>query len=457
MKDEIIAKNLRDTSIAPSYETTDWQSLISYTLDEAKKQGATDTEISASSATGFTTTVRLGEVETIEFTRDKGIVITVYFGQQKGSVSTSDTSQPALSAAVKAACDIARVTGADEYAGLAAKESLAFDFPDLNLYHPWAITPEQGIEMATECEAIARGYDTRITNSEGATLSTHQSHYIYANSLDFYGNYATSRHSLSCMLIGQAGQQMQRDYSFTTARAAKDLKSPYLVAKEAAEKTLHRLGAKRLSTRKAPVIFEAEIAGGLLSSFISAIRGSNLYRKSSFLVNQLGKAVFPPHIQIFEQPHLLGGLGSAPFDNEGVSTRAKHFIKNGILESYVLSSYSARRLGMHTTGNAGGVYNLFIDTGDDDLPALLKRMGTGLLVTELMGQGVNILTGDYSRGASGFWIENGEIQYPVEEITIAGNLSDMFKNIIAVGNDVEKRGNIITGSILVEQMMIAGD
>lgn len=449
-------KVLNNTSI-PRQETTDWQSLASYALDTAKQLGATAAEIGGSAATGFTTTVRLGEVETIEFTRDKGLVVTVYFGKQKGSASTTDTSHEGINAAVKAACDIARVTGADEYAGLAEKELLAFKYPDLDLFHPWTVTPEQAIAIATECETIARNYDPRITNSEGATVSTHQSYFVHANSLDFYGQYATTRHSLSCMVLGQDGQQMQRDYSFTTARAAKDLKSASFVAKEAAEKTIKRLGARKLTTRKAPVIFHAEIAGGLIGCFISAIRGSNLYRKSSFLLDHLGQQIFPAHIEIFEQPHLPGGLGSSPFDNDGVLTRAKHFIKNGVLESYALGCYSARKLGMQTTANAGGVFNLFINTSHDDFSALLKKMGTGLIVTELMGQGINILTGDYSRGASGFWVENGEIQYPVEEITIAGNLRDMFKNLIAVGNDIETRSNIITGSMLLEEMMIAGE
>ncbi len=456
MKDKFMLQNATNSSSIHAYESTDWPSLISFALEEAKRQGASDVEIGASSASGFTTTVRLGNVETIEFTRNKGIVISVYFGQQKGSASTSDTSQAALSAAIKAACDIAHVASADEYAGLAQRQRLAFDYPNLDLYHPWPITPEQGIELATECETIARHYDPRITNSEGATLSTHQSTVIYANSLDFYGNYSTTRHSLSCTLIGQTAQQMQRDYGYTVARSVDDLQSVNHVAQEAAEKTLRRLDARKLSTRKAPVIFAAEIAGSLLNGFINAIRGSNLYRKSSFLVDHLGKQIFPQHITIFEQPHLRRGLGSAPFDNDGVLTSTKHFIRDGILESYVLSHYSAKRLGLQTTGNAGGVFNLTINTSQDDLPALLRKMGTGLLVTELMGQGINLLTGDYSRGASGFWVENGEIQYPVEEVTIAGNLSDMFSNLIAVGNDVEQRGNIITGSLLIEQMMIAG-
>lgn len=452
-----MSDQLQETITASLQETTDWQGLVEYILSEAKKHGATSTEVSANIAQGFTTTVRLGEVETVEFTRDKGAVVTVYFGQQKGSASTTDTSHEALGNAVKAACDIARVTGKDEYAGLPEKELLAFNYPDLDLYHPWSINAEQGIEIATQCEALAREYDPRITNSDGATLSTNQSYYVYANSLDFYGSYATSRHSLSCMLIGQENQQMQRDYSYSVARAADELTPANIIAKEAAEKTLRRLGARKLTTRKAPIIFEAEIAGGLLGSFISAIRGGNLYRKSSFLLDHLGKQIFPHHIEIVEQPHLMRGLGSTPFDSEGVKTQAKHFIRNGILENYVLGCYSARKLGMKTTGNAGGVFNLSINTSNDNLPELLKRMGTGLLVTELMGQGVNILTGDYSRGASGFWVENGEIQYPVEEITIAGNLKEMFMNLIAVGNDIDKRGSIRTGSILIDEMMIAGD
>lgn len=435
----------------------DWQNIVTDALDETKKQGASAAEISASMATGFSAAVRMGNVDTVEFTRDKSAIVTVYFGQQKGSASTTDMSAAAMLATVKAACDIARVTGRDPYAGLADKALMATHVPDLDLYHPWDITPEQAITLATECETLARNYDARITNSEGATVNTHRSHYVYANTHGFVGNYATTRHSLSCALIGQANDQMQRDYSYTAARAVEDLKSAKTVAAEAAEKTLRRLGAKKLSTRQAPVIFEADVARGLLGSFIGAIRGSNLYRNASFLVDCLGQQIFPAHIQIFEQPHLPKRLGSAPFDGEGIATSAKHFIRDGMLENYVLSSYSARKLGMAPTGNAGGVFNLFINTSDHTLPALLKEMGTGLLVTELMGQGVNLLNGDYSRGASGFWVENGEIAYPVEEITIAGNLRDMFMNLVAVASDVQHASNIITGSILIEQMMIAGN
>lgn len=441
----------------PAFDTTDWQSLMQQMMDDAKKQGATATEIGASLATGFSVNVRLGEVETVEYNRDKGINITVYFGQQKGSSSSSDTSAEAIHAAVTAACDIAKVTGADDCAGLADKALLATDYPDLDLYYPWHIVPEQGIEIALECETHGRNFDARITNSDGASLSTHQANYIYANSNGFYGHYATSRHSLSCMLIGQAKQQMQRDYSYTVARAPEELKSAAFVAKQAAERTLRKLDAKRLSTRQAPVIFEADIAGGLLGGFINAIRGGNLYRKSSFLLESLGKQIFPSFIEIYEQPHLLKGLGSTPFDYDGVRTSKKHFIKNGILENYVLSTYSAKKLGMQTTGNAGGVFNLSVNTSDINLAQLFKQMGNGLFVTELMGHGVNLVTGDYSRGASGFWIENGEIQHAVEEITIAGNLRDMFMNLVTIANDIETRGNIRTGSILIEKMMIGGE
>ncbi|CAM4461170.1 MAG: Metalloprotease PmbA [Legionellaceae bacterium] len=457
MKDNKLIQQRVDSLTTLTYENSDWPTLINQVLKNAKALGATDAEISASSSMGFTTAVRLREVETIEFTRSKAAVITVYFGKQKGSASTTDTSYEALNAAVKAACEIAKASGKDEYAGLAKKEQLAFHYSPLDLYHSWTVTPEQAIEIALECEEAALSYDPRIINSEGAALSTHQHHYVYANTLDFYGHYDSTQHSLSCCVIGQQGEEMQRDHSVTMARSAQNLKNANFIGKEVAEKTLKRLGARKLNTQKAPIIFEKTIASSLLSSFIQAIRGGNLYRKSSFLLDHLGKKVFPDFIDIYEEPHLIGGLGSAPFDNEGVSTRNKYFIQQGILENYLLNSYSARKLGLETTGNAGGVYNLSIKTSSDNLSSLLKTMDTGLLVTELMGQGINLVTGDYSRGASGFWVEKGEIQFPVEEITIAGNLGDMFKNIVKVANDIEKQRNIITGSLLIEEMMIAGN
>ncbi len=436
---------------------TKWQNVVNDILVLAKAQGATAAEVHAGYSTGFNAAVRLGDVETITYNNDKSIGVTVYLDQQQGSATTSDISPAALQSTVAAACAIAQLTGADPYAGLAEEALLAKKYPELDLYHPWDISVEDGIALALKCENYARSLDKRITNSEGATCATHQGLHVYGNSLGFIGSYASSRHSLSCALIGQSGNKMKSDYSFTVARSAADLFPDKWVAEQVVERTVGQLDAQRLSTREAPVIFAADIASGLIGHFIGAIRGSSLYRKSTFLLDHLGKKVFPEFIHIHEQPHLLKGLGSAPFDGEGVNTQPHDFIKDGILQNYVLSSYSARKLNMQTTGNAGGIFNLSIDPTAGDLSDLLKKMGTGLLVTHLMGQGVNIVTGDYSRGATGFWVENGEIKFPVEEITIAGNLRDMFMHIIAVGNDVDRRGNIQSGSILIERMIIAGE
>ncbi|MFZ5593935.1 MAG: metalloprotease PmbA [Pseudomonadota bacterium] len=433
------------------------EALVHDILTEARNQGASAAEAGVSLETGLSVTVRLGEVETIEYNRDKGLGVTVYFGTRKGSASTSDFSPEAVRETVRAACGIARYTAEDEYAGLADAALMAREIPDLDLCHPWDISAEQAIELARQCEDAARGCDARITNSEGASLSSHQGYRVYGNSHGFIGAYPSTRHSLSCSVIGGEGEQMQRDYWFTVARASGDLEAAQQVGQRAAQRTLRRLDARRLPTCQSPVIFSAEIATSLLSHFTGAIRGGALYRKASFLLDHLGKQVFPVHVHIHEQPHLKKALASAPFDNEGVATGARDIVRAGVLQGYVLDSYAARKLGMQTTGNAGGVHNLIIDPGTLDLPGLLKRMNKGLLVTELMGMGVNTVTGDYSRGAAGFWVENGEIQYPVEEITIAGNLRDMFMRIAEVGNDIEVRGSIRTGSILIEEMTIAGE
>ncbi len=334
---------------------------------------------------------------------------------------------------------------------------MASETPDLDLYHPWALEVGEGIEMATECERIARERDPRIVNSEGASLSTHNGLHVYGNSHGFIGGYPSSRHSLSCAVVGKDGESMQRDYWYTLSRIGEMLEAPEKVGRMAAERTLARLNARKLSTRQAPVLFQADVAVGLLRSFVGAIRGSALYRKSSFLLDQLHKPVFPEFVHIYEDPLLHRGLGSSSFDSEGVATRKQDFISNGVLSSYVLDSYSARKLGMQTTHNGGGVRNLRIDSGELSREGLLQKMDTGLLVTELMGQGVNNVTGDYSRGAAGFWVENGEIQYPVEEITIAGNLKDIFMGLLEVGTDIETRTSVQTGSWLVDRMMIAGD
>jgi len=432
-------------------------SLVADILDESKQQGASAAEASLSVDKGLSVNVRLGEVETIEYHRSQGLGVTVYFGQRKGSASSTDLSDKAIKETVAAACRIAQHAAEDEYAGLPDPELLATEFPDLDLYHPWALEAEDAIQLAKVCEDAARAYHPAISNSEGASLNSYQGLRVSGNSLGFLHGMPTTRHSLSCSVIGGTDDAMQRDDWWTVARDAADLESAEAVGRMAAERTVRRLNAQTLSTRQCPVVFAAEVAGGLVGHFIGAIRGGNLYRKSSFLLDYLGKPVFPGFVRIHEQPHLRKGLGSTPYDGEGVATRAHDIIKDGILESYVLSSYSARKLGMKTTGNAGGVHNLTVDPGHLDLAGLLKQMGTGLLVTELMGQGVNILTGDYSRGAAGFWVENGVIQYPVEEITIASNLRDMYMNIVAVGNDVDLRGNTRTGSILVSEMTVAGN
>ena len=432
------------------------EQLVSDLLAEAKQQGASAAEAGVSSDSGLSLTVRMGDVETIEHTRDNGLGITVYFGQCKGTASTSDLSPEAVRDTVKAACNIAKYTTTDDCSGLADAELMAKDLSDLDLYHPWDIDIDSAIELGKQCEDTARNLDSRIVNSEGASLSSHAGLHIYGNSNGFVGGYPTSRHSLSCSVIGQEGDAMQRDYWYTVGRAAADLEAAEAVGQKAAQRTLGRLGARQISTREAPILFQSDVATSLLRSFTGAIRGAALYRKSSFLLDHLDKQVFPDFVHIHENPHLLKGLGSATFDGEGVATKAKDFISDGFLKSYILGSYSARKLGMQTTGNAGGVRNLAIDPGTLDLDGLLKKMDTGLLVTEMMGHGVNMVTGDYSRGASGFWVEQGEIQHPVDEITIAGNLKQMFQQLLAVGNDEECRGNIRTGSWLIENMTIAG-
>jgi len=426
-------------------------------LDEAKKQGASAAEAGLSQENGLSVSARLGDVETIEHHCDQGLGITVYFGQRKGSASTTDLSPDSIKETVSAACSIARYTSEDEYAGLPEKELLATEFPDLELNHPWGITVNGAIALAIECEDAARTYDAEISNSEGASVNTHQGIHVMGNSLGFLHGYISTRHSLSCSVLAQRGDSMQRDYWYSVSRNALSLEQPIEIGKKAAERALRRLVGRSLSTRQCPVLYSAEIASSLLASFIGAISGGNLYRKSSFLLEALDSQIFPEFIHIHEQPHLKGALGSAAYDGEGVATKTRDIVSDGILRSYVLSTYSARKLGLNSTGNAGGVRNLTITPGELDYQGMLKQLDTGLLVTELMGQGVNMVTGDYSRGAAGFWVENGKIQYPVEEITIAGNLKDMYKNIIAVGNDVDYRGNVRTGSILVERMSIAGE
>ncbi|MDD5461413.1 MAG: metalloprotease PmbA [Methylococcales bacterium] len=433
------------------------ENIVQNLLDEAKEQGASAAEAGLSQENGLSVSARLGDVETIEHHCDQGLGVTVYFGLRKGSASTTDLSPDSIKETVSAACSIARYTSEDEYAGLPEKELLATEFPDLDLNHPWNISADEAIALAIECEDAARTYHAEISNSEGASVNTHQGIHVMGNSLGFLHGYASTRHSLSCSVLAQRGDSMQRDYWYSASRNALNLEPAIEIGKKAAERALRRLEGRSLSTRQCPVLYSAEVASGLLSSFIGAISGGNLYRKSSFLLDALDSRIFPEFIHIYEQPHLKGALGSAAYDGEGVATQTRDIVSDGILRSYVLSTYSARKLGLQSTGNAGGVRNLTMTPGELDYQGLLKQLDTGLLVTELMGQGVNMVTGDYSRGAAGFWVEDGEIQYPVEEITIAGNLKDMFKNIITVGNDVDFRGNVRTGSILIERMSIAGE
>ena len=432
------------------------QQMVEDMLREAADQGASAAEAGVNFDVGLSVSVRLGEVETIEHTRDQGMAVSVYFGHRKGSASTSDFKPEAIRDTVRAACNIARFTTEDRYAGLADAERMAQTQPDLDLYHPWDIGVEQAIAQGKECEAAARDLDPRITNSEGATLTSHTGLQVYGNSHGFIGGYPSSSHSLSCSVIGGEGASMQRDYWYTSARSPAELESAQAVGRRAGERTLARLGARQIKTCEAPVIFQAEMAVSLLRSLTGAISGSSLYRRSSFLLDQLEQQIFPDFVHIHENPLLPRGPASAPFDSEGVATAPKDLVRDGILKSYLLSSYSARKLNLESTGNAGGVRNLSIDSGSMDLAELLRQLGTGLLVTELMGSGLNMVTGDYSRGAAGFWVENGEILYPVEEITIAGNMKQMFAGLQAVATDVDRRGNMRTGSWLLGPMMIAG-
>lgn len=428
----------------------------------ATAAGASSAETEISLGFGQNVSVRMGETETIEYNRDKGMSVTVYFGQQKGYASTSDLSSQALQDTVAAACNIARYTAQDPFCGLADVGLMAREVPDLDLYHPWNISVDEALELAKECEAAAFAVDKRITNSEGASVSNYEALFAYANSHGFCGGYPSSRHSLSCSVVAGEDDAMQRDYWYTSARCADDLDTARAVGHKAGERTVRRLGCHRVKTAQVPVLFEAPLASGLISHLVSAISGGSLYRKSSFLLDSLGKQVMSPFVNVSEQPHLVRGLASAPFDNEGVATKPRQLVESGVLQGYVLSSYSARKLGMVTTGNAGGNHNLIVSPGSGageslDFSGLLKKMGTGLLVTELLGHGINMVTGDYSRGAAGFWVENGMITYPVEEITIAGNLRDMFRQIAAIGNDVLVQGSKQIGSILIERMTVAGE
>ncbi len=434
----------------------DLQAQVEQIIAEARRQGASACEVAVSMEQGLSTTVRQGEVETVEFNRDQGFGITLYVGQRKGSASTSASGEAAIRETVAAALAIAKHASEDDCAGLADAALMARELPDLDLYHPWGIAPEQAVELALACEAAAFATDKRISNADGTSLSTHQGCRVYGNSHGFVGGYASTRHSLSCVMIAEGEGQMQRDYWYDVNRQGELLADPQSIGRKAAERSVARLGARPVPTCEVPVLFAAELATGLFGHFLAAISGGNLYRHSSFLEGALGQRLFPAWLNLDERPHIPRAMGSATFDGDGLATYAKPFVAGGELVSYVLGTYSGRKLGLPSTANSGGVHNLFVSHGDEDQQALIKRMGRGLLVTELMGQGLNLVTGDYSRGAAGFWVENGEIQFPVQEVTIAGNLKDMFRQIVAVGSDLELRGNIRTGSVLIERMTVAG-
>ena len=446
-----------------SYSRTFFEHLVDSSLKHAKKLGATDAGAEASEGCGLSVSVRKGELENVERNRDKSLGVTVYVGHRRGNASTSDFSQAAIERTVQAAFDIARFTAEDPTAGLPDVADIETQARDLDLFHPWALTSEAAAQLALECEAAALKTSRRITNSEGAAVSAQQSHFFSAHTHGFRGGYASSRHSISVAPIASLpgrNAEMQRDAWYSSMRDASELASPQAVGRYAAERALSRLGSRKIATTECPVLFESTVAAGLLGGFVQAVSGGALYRKSSFLLDSLGKKVFPKHIDIFEDPFVLRGKGSSPFDDEGVRSAPRDVVKAGRVEGYFLSSYSARKLGMKTTGNAGGSHNLTMTSrltrATDDLDEMLRKLGTGLFVIELMGQGVNYVTGDYSRGASGFWVENGQIAYPVHEITIAGNLKDMLKGIEAIGSDAYNMGAKTTGSILVNRMKVAG-
>ncbi len=422
----------------------------------ARRQGASASAAEVSEGFGQTVNVRQGKVETIEYNRDKGMSVTVYLGQKRGNASTSDFSTQAVHDTVDAALNIARYTAEDECAGLPDAELLAGELADLDLYHPWTLAVEQAIALAQECEQAAYRADKRIVNSEGASVSVHESNFVHANSLGFVGGYPSSRHSMSCSVIAGKGAGMQRDYWYSMARDAREILRVEEIGRIAAERTVRRLKARRLPTMQCPVLFEAPVAASLFGHFVNAVSGGSLYRKSSFLTDHLDRPVFSDIVRIEDVPDIPRGLASSPFDAEGVRTCRRAIVEAGVLHGYFLGSYAARKLGMQTTGNAGGTHNLIVGHGELDFDGLLRKMQRGLVVTELLGHGVNPVTGDYSRGAAGFWVEHGEIQYPVEEITIAGNLKEMYRDIVAIGNDVLVQGSRQCGSVLIERMSIAG-
>lgn len=432
------------------------QDIVALVIDEAKTQGADQAEVAASHDIGLSATARLGSVESLEYTNDRGLGVTVYKNQKKGSASTSDFSPASLREAVAKACSFANYTAADEHAGLADKELLAAEIPDLDLMHEWDLQSADAINIAIECEDAARAFDKRVTNSEGATVSTSSGVRAYGNTDGFLAGFPTSSHSISCVVVGESNGDMERDYWYSSTRDAADLEAADDIGRTAARRTVQRLGSHKIKTDRAPVLFAPEVARGFIGHAIGALAGGAQYRRSSFLLNAAGEKIFPDFVQIQERPHIPKALASAPFDAEGVATRDRDLVMDGVLQGYILGSYSARRLGLETTANAGGPHNLLVQGGTDDLQSLIKSMDRGLLVQELIGQGVNGVTGDYSRGAVGFWIDKGEIAHPVHEITIAGNLKDLYRRIAAIGGDQDLRSGIRCGSLLVESMTIAG-
>jgi PmbA protein len=446
------------TSTPARLTQADLESIIDHALREARSRGAAQAEAAVSQDTGLSVSVRLGEVETLEHQRDRSMGITVYFDKRKGSAGTADFSPEAVRATVAKACSIARFTAEDACAGLADAALMASAPPDLDLAHPWDLTADRAIELARSCEAAALAFDPRINNSEGASVASHRGLHVYGNTHGFIGGYPTTSHTVSCVVLAGSGEEMQRDFWYSSSRDWHELQEPEAIGRESARRTIARLEPRKLTTQRAPILFVPELARGLIGHFVAAIRGSSQYRQSSFLLDSVGQRIFPKDFKISERPHIHKAMGSAPFDDEGVATHDRELVADGVLTGYILSSYSARKLGLNTTGNAGGAHNLLVApnlAGGGE--AMLDRLGTGLLVTELMGQGVNTVTGDYSRGAAGFWVERGAIQYPVAEITIAGNLRDMFQGIAAVGDDVDVRGGTRVGSILLQEMTIAGE
>ncbi|HUP91075.1 MAG TPA: metalloprotease PmbA [Solimonas sp.] len=449
------------TSTSPATQTlpppAELEAVAQRALQAARGLAATQAETSVSASRGFSVSVRKGEVESLEFQQDRELGITVYFGNRKGNSTTGDLSDAGIAAAVQAACDIARATGEDPCNGLADPALMAQEFRPLDLDHPWDVSPEQAIDLARGCEAAAFAVDARITQSDGASVGTHRGVSVYANSLGFSAARVGTHHSLSCAVVAAQGEEMQRDYWYSSARSRADMLDAQAIGQRAGDRTVARLGARKLSTRQAPVLFPPELARGLWGHFVGAISGSSLYRKSSFLLDSMDQQVFAPRVRLTQQPFIPRGSASANFDSEGVATRERLLVDDGVLRGWLLGSYSARKLGLQTTGNSGGVYNLVVEPGTQSFDELVAAMGTGLVVTELLGHGVNLVTGDYSRGAAGFWVENGQLAYPVQELTIAGSLPEMFKGVAALGADVDPHSGIRTGSVLLERMTVAGN